>query len=173
MLRVRCTYIQNKEVGRLSEETAPYEIQDTDTASVMYAGFWMRFWAYLADLIIVLLLSGIITSFIRVFAAEGDIVIGYWTLSGIVGTVIFYLYFLFMTKYFSQTRGKMIFGLKVIRRDGESVNWTDLIFREIIGRFLHRVFWFANVLYIAVAITPQKQGIHDMLGDTRVILTRR
>lgn len=157
----------------MSEETVPYEVQYTDTVTVTFAGFWMRFWAYLADLFIVFLLSGIITSFIQVFATDGEITIGYWTLSGIVGFVIFYLYFLLLTKFFSQTIGKMIFGLKVIRRDGESISWTDLIFREIIGRFLHRVFWFTNVLYVAVAFTPEKQGIHDLIGDTRVILTRR
>jgi uncharacterized RDD family membrane protein YckC len=49
----------------------------------------------------------------------------------------------------------------------------DLVFREVVGRFLHRVFWFTGLLYLVVAFTPEKKGIHDMIADTRVVLTRR
>lgn len=158
----------------MSDQTVPYEVQQyTNTDDVIYAGFWMRFWAYLADLIVVFCLSGIPISFIQVFSGQIEIPIGIWTLSGIVHFIVFYLYFLLMTKFFNQTIGKMIFGLKVIRKDGKALTWMDLVFREVVGRFLHRVFWFTGLLYLVVAFTPEKKGIHDMIADTRVVLTRR
>ncbi|MFC3038767.1 RDD family protein [Virgibacillus xinjiangensis] len=134
-----------------------------------YAGFWMRFWAYLVDLLIVAAVNGILLSPLTVFSDAGSAEIGYWTLAGILGSIVFYLYFLLMTKYFRQTLGKMIFGLEVIHEDGGNLRWKDLLFREVVGRFLHRVFGILVLLYLVVAFTPEKQGIHDMIGDTRVV----
>lgn len=157
----------------MSDETISYEVNYTEAETVKYAGFWMRFWAYLIDLIIVSCISGIPISIIHVFT-EGKIIdVGFWTLSGIIGAIIFYLYFLLMTKFFNQTLGKMIFGLKVVRGDGEQLKWSDLLFREVVGRFLHRVFGIAVFLYAVVAFTPKKQGIHDMIADTKVVFTKR
>ncbi|SER19440.1 Uncharacterized membrane protein YckC, RDD family [Gracilibacillus ureilyticus] len=145
------------------------EYSSTHEKPVRYAGFWMRFWAYLADIIIVASISGILLLPFQ-FLNDGDGVdIGYWTLTGILGSVIFYLYFVLLTKYFRQTLGKMIFGLKVIREDREPLKWSDLLFREVVGRFIHRVFFFTVLLYLFVAFTAQKQGIHDMIGNTRVV----
>ncbi|HLR09452.1 MAG TPA: RDD family protein [Bacillota bacterium] len=133
-----------------------------------YAGFWMRFWAYLIDLIVVFSINGILLSPIKWLTDGGDMAIGLWTVYGLCGSAIFYLYFALMTKACGQTLGKMIFGLRVIRMNGESLRWSDLLFREIIGRFIHRVLW---ILYVAVAFTDEKAGVHDMIADTRVIHT--
>lgn len=136
-----------------------------------YAGFWMRFWAYITDLVILYSINGILLSPLK-FVNDGQtITIGYWTLYGILSGIIFYLYFLIMTKFLGQTLGKMIFGLKVIHENDEPLKWSDLIFREVIGRFIHRIIFITFILYIVVAFTPQKQGIHDMFGNTRVIHT--
>lgn len=136
------------------------------------AGFWMRFWAYTVDLIIVWCVNGILLSPFKFFDDAGQMQIGIWTLATVIATVVLYLYFLIMTKIFSQTVGKMIFGLKVIRKDETSPSWNDILFREIIGRFIHRVFSILTLLYIVVAFEPLKQGVHDMLANTRVIHER-
>src|SRR5699024_686129 len=134
-----------------------------------YAGFWMRFWAYIVDLIIVFSLNGILLSPLK-FINEGEpIEAGIWTISGILGTIILYVYFVWMTKWKGQTTGKMIFGLKVIHKEEKPLRWSDLIFREVIGRFFYRVFWIINLLYLVVAFDRKKQGIHDKLADTVVI----
>ncbi|MDC3418458.1 RDD family protein [Aquibacillus salsiterrae] len=141
-----------------------------EPAKVRYAGFWMRFWAYLADLLIVFSLNGILLLPFR-FINEGEVIdIGLLTATGMLSAVIFYVYFLFMTKMFHQTLGKMIFGLKVVREDAAPLTWMDLFFREVVGRFFHRVFAITTLLYIIVAFSDQKQGIHDMVGNTRVVL---
>ncbi|WP_284139565.1 MULTISPECIES: RDD family protein [unclassified Virgibacillus] len=155
------------------EINATYEIEDTLPVHLRYAGFWMRFWAYMADLIIVFSITGIVLLPLHFIGTGGSpISIGYWTVNGIISIGVLYLYFLLMTKYFSQTLGKMIFGIKVIRKDLEPLTWSDLIFREIIGRFFYRVFTIAGLLYIVVAFDDRKRGIHDMIGDTSVIHER-
>jgi len=137
-----------------------------------YAGFWMRFWAYLTDLVIVFSINGILLSPFKFVNGGNPVDIGLWTLTGIIGAIVLYLYFLLMTKFYGRTLGKMIFGLRVVREDRQPLQWSDLIFREVIGRFIHRVFWFMNLLYLFVAFNAQKQGIHDMFGNTRVVFDR-
>lgn len=133
------------------------------------AGFWMRFWAYTVDLIIVSCINGILLIPFKFINDGAQIDVGFWTVTGILSTIVLYLYFVLMTKFYGQTLGKMIFGLKVVRKDFEPLKWDDLLFREVIGRFLYRVIGILTLLYIVVAFDPKKQGIHDMIGDTFVI----
>lgn len=153
-------------------EESPLYGQD-NTSNVVYrdrlAGFWMRFWAFLADLIIIFSINGILLSPLKVINEGIGINIGIWTLSGLMGGIVFYLYFLLMTKYLGQTMGKMIFGLRVIRTDKEPLQWSDLFFREVIGRFIYKAFFFLNLLYFIVAFNKNKQGIHDMFASTTVV----
>ncbi|WP_164216005.1 RDD family protein [Virgibacillus sp. YIM 98842] len=153
----------------MSEEQEVYTTNDEPGTKPKFAGFWMRFWAYLADLLVVFSINGILLSPLRFMNDGLPMEIGYWTAAGIAGSVIFYLYFLLMTRFYSRTLGKMIFGLKVVREDLSALNWSDLLFREVVGRFLHRVFSFTFLLYVIVGFTSQKQGVHDMIGNTRVI----
>ncbi|WLV24467.1 RDD family protein [Aciduricibacillus chroicocephali] len=160
----------------MSEEVIQYTVApappEPPRVPVRYAGFWIRFWAYVTDLIIVGAINGII---LLPFIPNGgrEFTIGFWTLTGVISTIVLYLYFLLMTKFSSQTLGKMIFGIKVIRKDGNLPSWSDLVFREIVGRFLHRVLVVTNLLYIVVGFAERKKGIHDMIADTRVIHTNK
>lgn len=145
----------------ISVEEAPKDIR--------YAGFWMRFWAYTFDLIIVFSISGILLSPLKLMNNGATIPISAWTLNGILASLVFYIYFAWMTKQLGQTLGKMIFGLKVVRIDEQPLLWKDLLFREVIGRFIYQVFFFMHILYVIVAFNKEKQGIHDMVGNTKVI----
>lgn len=142
----------------------------SETNPKRFAGFWMRFWAYLADLVIVFSVNGLIVLSPLKFVNDGaPIDVGYWTLAGILSTAVLYLYFIVLTKLYGQTIGKMIFGLKVIRKDQEPIKWMDILFRELVGRFLHRVLGITQLLYLVVAFDSKKQGIHDMISDTYVV----
>jgi len=135
------------------------------------AGFWMRFWAYLVDLIVVFALNGIVLRFVAIFGGN-QVAISYWTLGSIIGAITFFVYFALMTKFYGQTLGKMIFGLKVISENEESeLSWLDVVFREVVGRIIYKSFFLLNFLYIVVAFNKDKQGLHDMFGETRVIHT--
>ncbi|MEC0303049.1 RDD family protein [Terribacillus saccharophilus] len=138
------------------------------TGEQRYAGFWMRFWAYIVDLIVVFSLTGLIVKPFTMIDSFREATLWLWSVSGLLGGVIFFAYFLLMTKWRGQTLGKMIFGLRVIRKDGERLSWSDTLIREVVGRFIHRLL-FLFFLYAVVAFTPKKQGLHDMFADTLVI----
>ena len=84
--------------------------------------------------------------------------------------IVYYVYFVLMTKFFSQTVGKMIFGLKVVALKEEKMTWGTLIFRECIGRFISKT---TVIGYLLVGFLPQKQGLHDLFADTSVVLLPR
>ncbi|MCY9076500.1 RDD family protein, partial [Bacillus inaquosorum] len=45
------------------------------------------------------------------------------------------------------------------------LTWSTVIFREVVGRYIDKI-W---ILYIVVAFSPTKQGIHDYIADTTVV----
>lgn len=132
----------------------------------MPAGFWIRFWAYLVDLLVVASLTSIVAK--PVFLLLGiETANGAWYAPyAIVSAIFFYGYFVLMTKFFSQTVGKMIFGIRVFSLKEEGLSWGTLLFREWIGRFLSVTIL---PLYWIVGFTRLKQGVHDFIADTTVI----
>ncbi len=138
--------------------------------SGLYAGFWTRFWAYLLDLVVIGSINRMIIN--PVFRALDVSLIEDSVFSpvAIATAVVFYLYFVLMTKFLGQTLGKMVFGLKVVELDGKGLSWGTVIFREWIGRFISATIM---VLYVVVAFTKKKQGLHDLFADTTVIYEPR
>ena len=136
----------------------------------LYAGFWTRFWAYLLDLIVIGSINRMIIN--PVFRALDVSLIedGIFSPMSIATAIVFYLYFVLMTKFFGQTLGKMVFGLKVVELDGKGLSWGTVIFREWIGRFISATIM---ILYVVVAFTKKKQGLHDLFADTTVIYEPR
>jgi uncharacterized RDD family membrane protein YckC len=151
------------------------EYQETTTDrkenyTVRYAGFWMRFWAYLLDLVVV---GSIVRLLIKPIFRLLDIPLSETNMFApvsISSAVIFYLYFVLMTKYLNQTLGKMVFGLKVVDLKNNQLTWGTILFREWIGRFISVTIIFG---YIIVAFLPKKQGLHDLFTDTTVIHVER
>jgi uncharacterized RDD family membrane protein YckC len=94
-----------------------------------YAGFWMRFWAYLLDLAVVASLNSLLIKPIFHLAdiPQRD---GFFSPYTIVTVIILYGYFVLMTKYFGQTLGKMVFGLKVVSLKNSPLTWPVVLFRE-------------------------------------------
>lgn len=130
------------------------------------AGFWIRFWAYLID---VLVISGATSILLKpVFALTGidTSTVPWYAPFAILSAILFYAYFVLMTKFFSQTIGKMIFAIKVVSLQKDTLDWSTLLFREWIGRFISVT---VLPLYFIVGFTPLKQGVHDFFADTTVV----
>lgn len=131
------------------------------------AGFWIRFWAYTVDILILASVSMLlIKPIFRLFSLDLNNPVWYAPFT-LITAAIFYAYFVLMTKLCSQTVGKMIFGIKVISKDGGKLKWSTVIFREWIGRLISIVP--LNIPYLVVAFTPKKQGVHDFIADTLVV----
>lgn len=144
--------------------------QESNHVSIRYAGFWMRFWAYLLDLIVVGSIERLILNPLFRILEIPLVEFNMFAPISVASAIIFYLYFVLMTKYFNQTLGKMVFGIRVIDLKSEKLSWGTILFREWIGRFIS-----ATVIigYILVAFLPKKQGLHDLFTDTSVIHVER
>lgn len=137
---------------------------------VRYAGFWMRFWAYLLDLVVIGSIERIV---VKPLFRLLDISLSEFNMFApisIASAIIFYVYFVLMTKYFNQTLGKMVFGLKVIDLKRDQLTWGTILFREWIGRFISATIMIG---YLIVAFLPKKQGLHDLFTDTTVVHVER
>ncbi len=136
---------------------------------VKFAGFWMRFWAYLLDLIVIGSIDRIIINplfrFLNIPLAESSM----FAPISIATAITFYAYFVLMTRFFNQTLGKMVFGLKVVDLEGKPLTWGTIIFREWIGRFISAAL---IIGYVIIAFMPKKQGLHDLFTDTTVVHER-
>ncbi|MDQ0156496.1 putative RDD family membrane protein YckC [Robertmurraya andreesenii] len=149
------------------EELVPIETdRNKEIPNMKYAGFWMRFWAYILDLIVIGSIDRIlINPVFRAFDLELSAISMFAPIS-IATAITFYAYFVLMTKFFGQTLGKMAFGLKVVDLKGNKLSWSTILFREWIGRFISTTIW---ITYAVVAFLPKKQGLHDLFSDTTVV----
>lgn len=130
------------------------------------AGFWVRFWAFLIDSLVISAVIGICINPIF-YLMDWSLSDSTWYAPmSIISAVIYYLYFVLMTKLLGQTVGKMVLGLRVVSVKHETLSWSDVLFREWIGRFISNIF---KLLYVLVAILPDNQGLHDYFADTKVV----
>ncbi|ANU25744.1 RDD family protein [Planococcus versutus] len=130
------------------------------------AGFWVRFWAYLIDLLVVGGLTSILAKPVFALIGMETTEIPWYAPYAIVSGVIFYGYFVMMTKFLGQTVGKMIIGIRVISLKSDNLSIGTVLFREWIGRFISVTIL---PLYWIIGFTPLKQGIHDFIADTTVV----
>lgn len=162
------------------------------TQEKTYAGFWLRFVAYLIDDIIVGLASFLISlPFIGglVFSAIGlgkNIEEGGDSLSdataiaasamsmlgSIIGLIIAiitvrWLYFALMESSKTQgTLGKMILSLKVTDMEGNKISFGRATGRHF-GKILSGLI--LNIGYILAGLTEKKQALHDIMVNCLVV----
>lgn len=131
------------------------------------AGFWVRFWAFLVDTMVISAVAGLTIR--PIFALmEWDMTSTNWYAPfAVLSVVVYYAYFVLLTKFLKQTVGKMIFGLRVQKDNGEALDWGAVLFRELIGRFIQKTFFFLPA--IIIAFTPQNKGLADFFADTHVV----
>ena len=133
-----------------------------------YAGFWVRFWAAMVDVLIIMPLLIVQTVFEKVAdKAESLQAVTFVLILIIVGFVIQWLYFAFFESGgWQATPGKRLMGLRVTDLAGKRIS-----FARATGR------WFSKILsylilcigYFMVGVTDKKQGLHDKIADTLVL----
>lgn len=144
---------------RIVKEEVEYTVKE--------AGFWMRFWAFIIDGLVISAITGIlIKPVFKVLDWDLDASIWYAPIV-ILSAVVYFTYFILMTKFFAQTLGKMALGLRVRKDNGEKLDWITVIFRELVGRFISNSF--GKIPYLIVIFTPNHKGLHDLIADTVVV----
>ena len=162
-------------------------LESENTGQVKYAGFWLRFVAYLIDEIILsaigfvislpfigsIIFSGIALSDMdncreKTFMGIAGIV-GIVLLLAITLTVVSWLYFALMESSKQQaTLGKMALSLKVTDMEGNKVS-----FGRATGRYFGKIIsgMIMMIGYILAGLTEKKQALHDMMAGCLVIRT--
>ena len=162
-------------------------LESENTGNVKYAGFWLRFVAYLIDDILLSVIGFIISlpfigtiifSGIALSDLNGCDESKLFGIAGIIGTVLLliititvvcWLYFALMESSKQQaTLGKMALGLKVTDMEGNRVSFgraTGRYFGKIISGMIFMIG------YILAGLTEKKQALHDMIAGCLVIRT--
>ena len=137
--------------------------------SYFYTGFWLRFFAYLVDLVVVGIIGVILVDPIfSAFQLEKSTVP--YSPYALAHLAVFLLYFILMTKLSNgQTIGKMIFGIRVVCFREENLSWATVIVREGFGRYLMQVWFFMYGLYLILFFNERKQQAADLFCDTSVV----
>ncbi len=156
-----------------------------EKVEVRYAGFWLRFVAYLIDdlilgfvgfLVSLPFIGGIVLSAIGIGENPDLDERTFLGIAGIVGSVfglvvvvvaLGWLYFALMESSKNQaTLGKMALSLKVTDMDGKPISFaraTGRYFGKIISGLIF------NIGYILAGLTEKKQALHDMMAGCLVI----
>ncbi len=165
-------------------ETLPEE----NKKEFRYAGFWLRFVAYLIDyfllqfvtLLLTLPFIGALVLSVFGFINAGEHnLIDQWSFLGLAGVAGFiflivlinllagWLYFAFMQTSGTQaTLGKMALGIMVTDLEGNRITFgraTARYFSKIISKMTF------YIGYILAGLTGKKQALHDMIAGTLVI----
>ena len=161
------------------------ETLTAEKKEVQYAGFWLRFVAYLIDdlilgfvgfLVALPFLGGNIFSAIGIGECpdlNGSTFLG---IAGIIGSVLGlvlviaimgWLYFALMESSKTQaTLGKMALSLKVTDLEGNPISFaraTGRYFGKIISGLIF------NIGYIIAGFTEKKQALHDIMAACLVV----
>ncbi|WP_159722949.1 RDD family protein [Enterococcus sp. CSURQ0835] len=133
-----------------------------------FAGFWIRLFAYVIDLLCISAITTILlgTIFNLAGLTRGS---GTFSLFGLLSLVIYLAYFALLTKYnHGQTIGKMIFGIRVVCFTEEQLSWATVLVREVACRFILKTPPFI-LGYLITIFTPNKQHLGDYFADTSVV----
>jgi uncharacterized RDD family membrane protein YckC len=152
-----------------------------------YAGFWLRFVAYVIDYIIIYVVQSFV--FIPVLGLMGisfasrmnnmetmsdaetmgmiGSMVALASATALLTTAIAILYWSLMeSSKYQATIGKMALGLKVTDVDGNSLDFVKSLIRNIC-KIISGMILFIG--YIMAGFTEKKQGLHDIIAGTLVV----
>ncbi len=164
-------------------------ISSSEQGQVKYAGFWLRFAAYIIDqfvigiaglIIAVPIILGIIAFGLNLdginhpsdfFRHDGLLMVG-----GIIGMIMLAILFSVVMKWlyyalmesskFGGTLGKMAVQIKVVDMNGNRIT-----FGRSTGRYFSRIITNMTLLigYIIAGFTEKKQALHDLIANCLVV----
>jgi uncharacterized RDD family membrane protein YckC len=155
--------------------------QTSARPSIAYAGFWLRFVAFIIDAIVLGFAGWIVITPFAASLGMRQTFIGFRPISPeellpmlggllkitIIRTILHWLYFaLFESSAWQATLGKKALGLEVTDMEGRRISFgraTGRFFAKIISAL---ILWIG---FIMAGFTEKKQALHDMIAGTLVI----
>lgn len=159
-----------------TEEVAPTEPSPQEAEGPpRKGGFWIRLLAYIVDDLVA---GAMIIA--AIYLARAAVRLGEAMAGGPEGqadpllivawvglpVIVSALYQTLFVGWRGQTPGKILFRLKIIRTNGVEVGY-GLAFVRWLGRILS--FLLFGMGFLMIALTKEKQGLHDQIADTYVI----
>ena len=144
-----------------------------------YAGFWLRFLAYMVDFIILFFFGLFIESLfginnalmnakslseLKAVEASANYTMSIW--ASIVFGLVYYI--VFWVDNDGATPGKKLLGIKIIKSNGEKIRFSNAIIRYI-GTFISA--FTILIGYLWIIWDKKKQALHDKIAGTLVIRT--
>lgn len=139
-----------------------------DFPAYFFAGFWIRGFAFIIDILCIQAITSI--SIGSIFSVAGWTKDSYfWSIYALMSLLIYLAYFILVTKLTNgQTIGKMIFGIQVISFDEEKLSWQTVLIREGACRFILK-YPLLMIGYLPTIFSGKKQHIGDFLSNTSVV----
>ncbi|MBD3238594.1 MAG: hypothetical protein GF332_03075 [Candidatus Moranbacteria bacterium] len=149
-----------------------------------YAGFWVRFAAFIVDSIIlnisISIIDLVIVAIFTIFGIfsflnlenstqGGSFGLGLIFLTigiGLLNLFLTYFYFIWFNHRYQATLGKMLMKIQVKAVDGGKLSLGNNILRETLGKFASSVI--LKIGFLMAAFTQKKQGLHDFIGSSVV-----
>src|SRR3989338_3728835 len=161
--------------------TTPSAAQKADTAGLVYKGVGPRFAAIVIDTIILAIVLWIFFKLFgrsypagcNAFASVGSTNIDDGSFFGLCGGsaalyVLFAIaYYLVLEWLLAGTPGKLILGMKIVKEDGQKMNFLAALIRNVL-RAVYGLFFFL-VAAILIWKSDKKQRLGDRLAKTVVV----
>jgi uncharacterized RDD family membrane protein YckC/ribosomal protein L40E len=163
----------------------PQQLSNGYENQIRYAGFWVRFVAYIIDAIVLGTVTSIVTvplfihylgqfsdySWLSSAASGGTLPSGFWIFYGwyfLASFLIETIYFTVAIGKWGRTLGKMALRIKVVKPDGSRVSYWRAFGRGL-AYYLNQ--FTLGFSFLIIAFTSKKRGLHDYIADTVVIKT--
>lgn len=139
-----------------------------------YAGFWRRLGAFIIDVILLdAIYFGLVLLLLFVFSAAslGAYDFAFLIFTCVVAPFLYWLYYALMESSSKQaTLGKQALGIIVTDENGNKISFgraTGRLFARIVSIMIF------SVGFIMIAFTQKKQGLHDIMAGTLVVLKQQ
>lgn len=169
----RATFSMTDGLGM--EEPSDSESQPAAWDYALRGGFWRRLWAFAFDFLLILLLMGIfvVAGFLTVELGAGIRGVPLLKQVRLIASLIFPLavvlgivYFSFFHAAWGQTIGKMIFRVRVVKKNGQPVSFLQALLRT----FVYLISALPVFLgFIWIGFTSGKRSWHDLISGTIVV----
>jgi uncharacterized RDD family membrane protein YckC len=153
-------------------------LEESGGVVLEFAGFWRRAAAFVIDLVVLSIVSSICMpyqyfGFMKLWnpdilpnAAEWFI-LPQLIFGNVLSVLVTVVYFVVFWVWRGQTLGKMVMGIKVVLPDGSNVT-PAIAFLRYLGYIVSAALLFAGFIWIA--FDKQKQGFHDKIAGTFVVI---
>lgn len=152
-----------------------------------FAGFWLRFGAWVIDYLVLMVpftaisltmgLGGAMTALLGQMEHDQAAAISAYAeavrpITYVLLVIGFAYYAFFESSRWQATPGKLAVGIRVTDTDGRRLGIGRAAGRNLV-RLINAVsFFIPMVFYVVAAFTQRKQGVHDLMASTYVVLGR-